>query len=458
MTGAEPQSTDIIPKLAGLRFADVVVRVVGGPDAGRELRVEPGPTRIGTAPSCGLRLSDATVSRVHCELRVEPGGVTIVDCGSSNGTFVNGVEIVEARLRASARVEVGQTVLDVDIRETGVEMPLAPRDHFGGMLGSSAAMRRVFHLMATVAPTNATVLFRGETGTGKEVAARAVHDTSRRAQGPFVAVDCGAIAETLIESELFGHVRGAFTGATSNRRGLFEAADGGTLFLDEIGELPLSLQPKLLRALEQREVRPVGSNAVRPVDVRVVAATHRPLAHAVNEGRFREDLYYRLAVVEIVLPPLRDREEDIALLAHHFYRGVTGTDASVPPEVLASLQSRSWPGNVRELRNFVERSALLGWGRSEPAAVHGEKAGATSLESFASADLPLKDARDRCIARFEALYVTALLRKTGGNVTRAAELAAVSRRYLHRLIVDRDVRGASDEAEVDDDDGAQRHR
>jgi DNA-binding NtrC family response regulator len=449
MTRADPQSTDVLPKLPSLHFADVLVRVVGGPDAGRELRLEPGTTRIGTAPSCGLRLSDAAVSRLHCELRVEPDGVTVVDSGSTNGTFVNGLDVVEARLAGSARVDVGKTALAVDVRSAAIEVPLAPRDHFGPVLGSSAAMRRVFHMMATVGPTSSTVLFQGETGTGKELAARALHETSRRAAGPFVAVDCGAIAENLIESELFGHVRGAFTGATANRRGLFEEATGGTLFLDEIGELPLSLQPKLLRVLEGREVRPVGSNVSRPVDVRVVAATNRPLAGAVNGGSFREDLYYRLAVFEIVLPPLRDRKEDIAVLANHFYAHVTGTDSRLAPEILASLQSRSWPGNVRELRNFVERSALLGWGFGEPGTATSVVP-STSLESFASADLPLKEARDRCLVQFEALYLGALLRRTGGNVTRAAELAGVSRRYLHRLIAERGVRGAADSPDEDD--------
>jgi two-component system response regulator GlrR len=269
-----------------------------------------------------------------------------------------------------------------------------------------------------------------------------VHETSRRAAGPFVAVNCGAIAENLIESELFGHVRGAFTGATTNRRGIFEEAEGGTLFLDEIGELPLSLQPKLLRVLEEREVRPVGSNTARPVDVRVIAATNRPLARAVNDGSFREDLYYRLAVLEIALPPLRERKDDLAFLANHFYASVTGAPAHLPPDVLASIQGRSWPGNVRELRNFVERSAILGWGTSEPGPAAGFAS--TALETFASADLPLKEARERCLAQFEALYVTALLRRTSGNVTRAAELAGVSRRYLHRLISERGVRDADD--------------
>jgi DNA-binding NtrC family response regulator len=339
-------------------------------------------------------------------------------------------------LRRSARIELGKTALAFEIRGAPIEVTLAPREHFGRMLGTSAAMRRVFHLMATVAPTNATVLFQGETGTGKELAAQAIHESSKRAERAFVAIDCGAIAEHLVESELFGHLRGSFTGATADRRGMFEEASGGTLFLDEIGELPLSLQPKLLRALEEREVRPVGSNAPRPVDVRVIAATNRPLASAVNAGGFREDLYYRLAVFEIVIPPLRDRREDLDFLAEHFYANVTGKAERLAPELLASIRGRSWPGNVRELRNFIERSAILGL--DSGGAVVATAGG--SLEIFASADLPMKEARERCMSQFEAQYVVSLLRRTGGNVTRAAEIAGVSRRYLHKLISERKLR------------------
>jgi transcriptional regulator with PAS, ATPase and Fis domain len=436
MTIPTTPSTDVLPRPPTLRFADAIVRVTSGPDAGLECRLEPGTTRIGTAPSCALRLTDAAVSRLHCELRVEPDGVRVVDSGSTNGTRVDGLDVVEARLRGSARIELGKTVLAFEIRDEPIEVTLAPREHFGRMLGTSAAMRRVFHLMATVAPTHATVLFQGETGTGKELAAQAIHESSKRADGPFVAIDCGAIAEHLIESELFGHVRGSFTGATADRRGMFEEASGGTLFLDEIGELPLSLQPKLLRVLEEREVRPVGSNAPRPIDVRVIAATNRPLASAVNAGGFREDLYYRLAVFEIVIPPLRDRRDDLDFLAEHFYANVTGKAARLAPELLASIRGRSWPGNVRELRNFIERSTILGLdsGRSVVASAGG------SLEIFASADLPMKEARERCMSQFEVQYIVSLLRRTGGNVTRAAEVAGVSRRYLHKLISERKLR------------------
>jgi transcriptional regulator with GAF, ATPase, and Fis domain len=249
-----------------------------------------------------------------------------------------------------------------------------------------------------------------------------------------VPVDCGAIAATLIESELFGHARGAFSGAVSDRKGLFEEAHGGTLFLDEIGELPVSLQPRLLRALETREVRRVGSNVARTVDVRVVAATNRSLARAVNEGAFREDLYYRLAVVEIELPPLRARREDIPMLAAEFNERFAGADAVIPPEVVASLLHRSWPGNVRELRNFVERGASIGWMMPGRATEPPPPEVPAAFEAIIEADRPLADARSRFVALFERAYVQKLLRATGGNVTRAAELAGVNRRTIQRLV------------------------
>jgi DNA-binding NtrC family response regulator len=250
-----------------------------------------------------------------------------------------------------------------------------------------------------------------------------------------VVVDCGAIAENLIESELFGHVRGAFSGAVNDRRGLVEEADGGTLFLDEIGELPPSLQPRLLRVIETLEVRRVGANTSRRVDVRVVAATNRSLAQRVNEGSFREDLYYRLAVVELRLPPLRARREDIPLLAQHFFRRYAGDREPVPPELLSSLASRAWPGNVRELRNYVERSVSLG-----VAAASGSGPPAAAAEPTVPIHLPLKDARAAWTEQFELIYVKALLAKTEGNVTRAAELAGINRRSLQRLIASLGIR------------------
>jgi DNA-binding NtrC family response regulator len=435
-------STHTLPRLPTVEFATVDVLIVDGPDRGKKARLVPGTTCVGTAPSCRVCLTDVTVSRLHCELRVDVDGVRIVDCGSTNGTFVDGVDVVEARLTSGATVAVGSSKLRVTIGQEPLSVTLSTREHFGEVRGASVAMRRVYALMEMVASNEATVLIQGETGTGKEVVARAIHDESSRASGPFIAVDCGAIAENLVESELFGHLRGAFTGATSERRGLFEEASGGTIFLDEIGEFPLSLQPKLLRALEAREVRPVGSNAPRKLDVRVVAATHRPLASSVNEGAFREDLYYRLAVFEIVLPPLRARREDIPMLANHFYERSSGKKEPLPGPLLASLCARAWPGNVRELRNVIERTTAMLAAGSLPSDTAIEPAPPV-LDPFARTDLPYKEARQAWLARFEAVYVSALLRRTGGNVTRAAELAGVSRRHLHQLIAYHSIRDPS---------------
>jgi transcriptional regulator with GAF, ATPase, and Fis domain len=260
--------------------------------------------------------------------------------------------------------------------------------------------------------------------------ARAIHALSARAGKPLVPVDCASIAPNLVESELFGHVRGAFSGAVGERKGLFEEADGGTLFLDEIGELPLAMQAKLLRALESHEIRRVGGNSVKHVDVRVIAATNRALAPEVNNGSFREDLFYRLAVVEIELPPLRARREDIPVLAQHFYEKLTGQRTPLPLDLLATLPVRSWAGNVRELRNFIERSVSLGM--SDGAARHAVPSPAVlpGLEAFVPHQLPMLEARRAWIDQFEAAYVRALLARTGGNVTHAAKEARVSRRFL----------------------------
>jgi transcriptional regulator with PAS, ATPase and Fis domain len=434
-------TTQVIEQAAKLEYPSVEIKVVAGPDRGLSARLAPGGMRIGTAPGSQLRLKDRTVSRLHCEIRVASGAVRIVDSGSTNGTFVDDVRILAAELRAGATVRVGETVLNVATAQEPCSVELSARHRFGEAIGASTDMRRLYSILEKVAPTDSSVLIQGETGTGKELVARAIHDASPRAKHPFVVVDCGSIAENLIESELFGHVRGAFSGAVNDRRGLFEEANGGTLFLDEIGELPPSLQPRLLRVIEALEVRRVGSNTSRRVDVRVVAATNRPLAQSVNDGTFREDLYYRLAVVEIQLPPLRARREDIPLLAEHFYKRYAGDKEQLPPELLSSITSRAWPGNVRELRNFIERSVSLGYSSMgvapSPRSAEPLKEG---VEALVPVHLPLKDARAAWTEQFELLYVKALLAKTVGNVTRAAELAGINRRSLQRLIASLGIR------------------
>jgi len=409
--------------------------VIDGVDRGAAVDLTGGVAKVGTSPGNSLRLTDATISRIHCELSLVPGGVRVVDDGSTNGTFVDGHRVRDIDLATGATVRVGATTLRIIVGEDEIEIPLSTRDRFGGVVGASVAMRRVYALLERAAPSNATVLLQGETGTGKELVARAIHDASRRAKGPFVAIDCGAIAPSLVESELFGHVRGAFSGAIGDRKGLFEEADGGTLFLDEIGELPIALQAKLLRVLETFEVRRVGSNATRRVDVRVVAATNRPLAPAVNEGAFREELYYRLAVVEIVLPPLRARREDIPLLATHFSNQFGGAPTTSSPDFVSALMTRSWPGNVRELRNFIERQITLGGVDGEKGPKRAARSLPTGVEAFVPVDLPMKQAREAWVQEFDGAYARALLKRTSGNVTRAAEIAGVSRRFLQRLML-----------------------
>jgi DNA-binding NtrC family response regulator len=428
-----------------LEYPAIELEVTAGPDKGKRCRFDPAGTRIGTAPGSQLVLTDRTVSRLHCELRVIGRSLRLSDSGSTNGTYVDGVRVLDAEIPPGAAIRLGATQVKVVAGGQKATVDLSPRHSFGDVIGASNEMRRLFTVLEKIAPTETTVLIQGETGTGKELVARAIHDASRRARMPFVVVDCGAIAENLIESELFGHVRGAFSGAVGDRRGLFEEANGGTLFLDEIGELPAVLQPKLLRVLETFEVRRVGSNTPKRVDVRIVAATNQPLARNVNDGTFREDLYYRLAVVELLLPPLRARREDVALLARHFYRRYAGENEALPQELLSSIASRAWPGNVRELRNFVERSVSLGYGAAAAAAPAPAEAGETAALPMVPTHLPLKDARAAWTAQFEMVYVKALLAKTRGNVTRAAELAGINRRSLQRLIASLGLR-ADDEA------------
>ena len=430
--------------------------VVEGPDAGRELPLGPSTVRIGTAPGLQLRLSDPTVSRLHCQVTPRRDGFRLVDSGSTNGTFVDSVRVRDADLLRGALLRIGATSLRFELANEPVRIALSKASAFGALLGGSMEMRRLYAILESVSPTTATVLIQGETGTGKELVAQELHRHSPRATGPFVAVDCGAIAPNVIESELFGHVRGAFSGAVSDRRGLIEEAQGGTLFLDEIGELPLSLQAKLLRALESREVRRVGANQARPVDVRLVAATNRSLAQSVNDGSFREDLYYRLAVVEVVLPPLRTRRDDIAVLAAHFLRRFSGGEVELPGELLSALLARSWVGTVRELRNFVERWVALGMPRADGPAPESAVAATSALGVHMN--LPLKEAREELLSRFERLYVETALQQASGNVTRAAERCGVSRRFLQRTIVRLQIRGVSSEpddelGDEEDDEG-----
>ena len=425
--------------------------VVSGPSRGKRHTIEGGAAKVGAAPGNDLQLEDPTVSRVHCALSVSDRGVTLRDLGSTNGTFVgDDIRIKEAELLPGLIVRAGASSFRIEAAGAPAFVPLSDRSELGELVGASVEMRGVYAILERAAPATTTLLLQGETGTGKDVAARTVHALSPRRAGPFVPVDCGAIPESLIESELFGHVRGAFTGAVSNRVGAFEEASGGTLFLDEIGEMPLAVQAKLLRALESKTVRRVGESRPIPVDVRIIAATNRSLAHCVNDGTFREDLYYRLAVVDVVLPPLRARRGDIPALAARLFERIAPGAEPLPSAFVAALQARSWPGNVRELRNFIERAYTLGQiAHSAPSTREPYNLPA-GIESAMPLHLPLKDARDLWTLAFERSYVRSALEKADGNLTRAAETAGVSRRFLQRMIVRLGLRALSKD-DLDDD-------
>src|SRR5262249_35246259 len=323
-----------------------------------------------------LRIADREVSRLHAELEPTDRGTWVRDLGSRNGTFVEKLLVTAALVPDGARIRLGGTELVLRYPTAPAPVELWPEERFGGIIGASTAMRELFAQMARVARSDAPALILGETGTGKELAARAIHDASARAEGPFVIVDCAALASTLIEGELFGHARGAFTGAVGARAGSFEAANGGTIFLDEIGELSPAMQPKLLRVLESQTVKRLGESEHRRIDVRLVAATHRDLRRMVNAGAFREDLYFRIAVLPLVLPPLRARQPAIPLLFRHFLGG----RQPVEPVSERELEQMPWLGNVRELRNFAERACAVGAkgafdGHAAPGAAPGAPAG-----------------------------------------------------------------------------------
>jgi len=413
------------------------VEVTDGPDRGAVADL-PGPeARVGSGRENGLVLSDRRVSRVHLTLRVEKDAIRVIDEGSKNGTFLDGVRVQDAFARPDSTLRVGESALRLGMLDDVLHLPLSLHERIGNLIGRSVPMRRVFSLIEQVARSDARLLVEGETGTGKELVAEAVHQMSRRAAGPFVVVDCSAVSATLIESELFGHVRGAFTGAVSDRAGAFEAADRGTVFLDEVGELPLNLQPNLLRVLERGEVRRLGSNVTQRIDVRVVAATNRTLAREVDRGRFREDLYYRLAVISVHLPPLREHPEDIPLLVQHFEALLADRHpgAKLPDALVEAFAARSWPGNVRELRNAVERALSLG-SLFSPASASEESRSSPPPPVGLAIDLeePLLAGLARVKEAYEKAYIEAMLKKVGGNITQAARLSQVDRKTIQRAV------------------------
>ena len=411
---------------------------------------------IGQMVDNDIVLDDATASRFHCRIFQGEGTYILQDNDSTNGTFVNRVRIREAYLHPGCTISVGASELKFYAIDERVQVVPSTQDRCGEIMGRHVRMREMFGLIEKIAPTGATVVVEGETGTGKEVVARTIHQLSPRAKGPFTIFDCGAVPANLIESELFGHEKGSFTGAIMTRQGLFEMAQGGTIFLDEIGELELELQPKLLRVLEQREVRRVGSAKPIKVDVRVVAATNRDLAEEVRAGRFREDLFYRLSVVRLMLPPLRERTDDLALLVKHFLRKLSfNRDADgglrvrdVAGEALDAMAAYLWPGNVRELINVIERACsfadediigltdlpehISGIQRADATEADGDDSGSTELGLLS--DMPFKEAKEQWLSSFERDYIVELLRRNGMNISHAAREADIDRKYFRKLM------------------------
>ncbi|MFL5348532.1 MAG: sigma 54-interacting transcriptional regulator [Hyalangium sp.] len=408
--------------------------VVEGPDAGRAVALGSEPVRVGTREGCALRLTDPRVSGEHLEVRADGTGFVVRDLESRNGTLYEGSKLREVRAPPGATFKLGRSFLRIQPESQPWEVAPSQARRFGELVGESLAMRELFAVLERVAPSDATVLLQGETGTGKELAARSIHEASARRKGPFVAVDCGALPEGLVESELFGHVKGAFTGALAARSGAFARAHGGTLFLDELAGIPPPVQARLLRVLEERKVRPVGGDAEQRVDVRVVAASREDLSLAVAEGTFRSDLYYRLAVVPLVLPPLRQRREDLSLLISEILRRRGLEPGPVRGPALELLSGHAWPGNVRELRNVLERALALA-----PAARAFEEL-RPSLQPVGSGpelplrtDLPFAEAKQSVIDHFERHYLRDVLARAHGNLSEAARQAGVDRKHFRTL-------------------------
>ncbi len=411
------------------------LEVASGPDRGL-VKVFRSPSIVIGRANADLKLTDRRASALHAEIRLEPNGYRLRDLGSTNGTFVAGLRVVEGFLVANTTITIGDNTIRFEPLAESVELPISGARQLGGFVGESPAMRRVFEIIPRLAATDATVLITGETGTGKELAAQAIHHESARRAGPFIILDCGAIPAQLVEDQLFGHEAGAFTNAISSRPGVFEAAHGGTLFLDEIGELPLDVQPKLLRAVETRQIRRIGS--VNPItcDVRLVAATNRDLAAQVNDDTFRADLYFRIAVARLHLPPLRDRREDIEPLIEHLVQRIGG--GALPDGFVAWARKQPWPGNVRELRGAIEQALTL----SRFPDMQRQWASGPSFEIDVS--VPFKQAKKQVVDELERRYITELIDAHDGNISAAARAADVDRMTIYKMMHRAGLRGRSE--------------
>ncbi|MET0284143.1 MAG: sigma 54-dependent Fis family transcriptional regulator [Polyangiales bacterium] len=433
------QATRAGPRLEKVRYARARVTVTRGPDTGSSLEAAGRLITIGTSPESDLVLTDDTVSRRHCEIELSEIGFRVRDAGSTNGVRLGNQRVYDAAFEGQVELSLGETTLAITPLAETEDREQTNTQRFGDLHGGSRKMRQLFADLERLAPSQLSVLIEGETGTGKDVVAESIHRASPRADGPYVVFDCSAVAPTLIESELFGHEKGAFTGAAGARAGVFEEADGGTLFLDEIGELPKELQPKLLRALERHEIKRLGGSKTISVDVRVLAATNRNLASEVTRGKFRQDLYYRIAAAKVAVPPLRDRLDDIPMLVERFLTldKHALSIRAVPEQVWQMFAAHRWPGNVRELRNAVQRMVI-----APELSLHSDE-GFGAQRPVTEPDVatvePLRVARRDAAEAFERSYLESVLKRTGGNVTRAAAIAEVSRQMIQKLMRKHDI-------------------
>ena len=441
LQAVEPRSTTTIPRFTA----------ISGPSQGRAFAMASALATVGRHPTNDFVIEDSKVSGVHLELRRVGDRVHVRDASSTNGTWLGRQKLFEVELSTGAEITLGDTTLRIDVEDGATTSPMSPVDSFGELVGQSAVMRELFATLERIAKKDIGVLIQGETGTGKEEVARAIHAKSTRADKPFVVIDATSLPDTLTESLLFGHEKGAFTGAGEQRVGFFEAASGGTVFLDEIGELPSALQAKFLRVLERHEIMRVGGQTPIKVDVRVIASTHRDLRHEIEGGRFREDLYFRLAPVRIQLPPMRDRLEDIPILCQKLLAQIAsergGTPLMIEKPALDFLASQPWPGNVRELRNVLARAAALASDDLiRRADVAGEGFGFRGTpEERSPLDLSgtFGDAKDRAISRFESAYLAALMKRCKGNLSLASREADLARHHLRDLLKKRGLYGLS---------------
>ena len=428
-----------------------VLEVVSGPDQGKRLTVASARMLVGTSPICDLVLTDERVSRRHLALSVEDTTLRVEDLQSTNGTFANEIRIAGAYLHGGEKITIGKTLMVVTLVPAEEGEKLGRAVSFGRVLGTSPKMQRVYAFARKIAASDISCTIEGETGTGKEQLAEAIHDESTRTKGPFIVFDCTALPGTLMESALFGHEKGSFTGASATRRGVFEQANGGTLFIDEIGDLDISLQPKLLRAIQRGETQRVGGTGWLKSNVRILAATRRDLDREVQEGRFRDDLFFRLAVARIELPPLRERGADVEFLARAFWASLGPSAGPFPIEFLARYRGHAWPGNVRELLNTVVRWQALGeMGLGEriqedaPESLAAPPVASAGVGTSPAADdlvqrlireaVPFSKARQLAALDFERRYVKSILESFGGNVTKAAQASGIGRRYFHMLL------------------------